>query len=160
MGSQFLKLFLSYSFFKIVTRFSQLCLIPTALTFKNQPRTDFLVDENGLTLTHSHNHIMNFDTIKLKIPFIADALIFYTWIGQKLCVMKKLSQIKPIPLLILDMKQKWAFRLLGGWGHTTGPQSIIEGWWHVPIFWCVSGRSPTSNINTSFFLNHPLLEHL
>lgn len=70
-GANFLKLFLSYSFFKIVTCFAQLCLIPTALTFKNQPSTDFLVDNNSLTLTHSHNHIMSFDTIKLKIPFIA-----------------------------------------------------------------------------------------
>lgn len=66
---------------------------------------------------------MNFDTIKLKIPFIADALIFYTWIGQKLCVMKKLSQIKPIPLLILNMKQKWAFRLLGGEATPLAPKA-------------------------------------
>lgn len=72
--------------------------------------------------------------------------------SEIVCNEKIVSQIKPIPLLIFDMKQKQAFRLLGGRGEATPYQNIIEGWWHIPIFWCDSGRSPISNINTFFYI--------
>lgn len=43
--------------------------------------------------------------------------------SEIVCDEKIVSQRKPIPLLIFDMKQKWAFRLLGGEATPLAPES-------------------------------------
>lgn len=50
---------------------------------------------------------------------------------------KIVSQIKPIPITDFryETKMGFSFTVAGGrWGHTTGPQIIIEGWRHFPFF--------------------------
>lgn len=78
--------------------------------------------------------------IKLKISFIANALIYYTWMGQKLsCNEKLMSQIKSNPVTDFRYETKVGFSFIVGEAIPLAPilgfsGGKIEGWWHIHVF--------------------------